>query len=111
MSQPEWVSINLGLGVSREDVINITREVRGLFIDELHPNGDRKKKAQLKVTRDRYGQYHIYLNQQALLFIMLFASKLRDTAVKQAATDECPPDVPDFLRWDKPSGPVGSKPE
>lgn len=108
--EPEWVNVNLGLGVSREDVKNIAREVRGLFIPELVPNGDRKKKAQLKVTLDSYGQYHIYLNRQALLFIMLFASKLQDTAIKQAAAQDCPPEVPEFLRWGgKPT--EGSTPE
>lgn len=103
-----WFNVNLGRGYSRDDVKNIVREVRALFVDNLYPQGDRKQKAQIKVTIDAYGQYHIYLNHQALQFILIFASRLRDAAVKQESK-ECPPEVPDFLRWDEKQS-SGSKP-
>lgn len=109
LANQEWVNINLGLGVDREGVTNIAREVRGLFVDNVYPNGERQGKAQLKVTRDSLGQYHVHLNQQALLFILLFASRLMDQR-KQATIGECPAEVPEFLRWaEKPAGDL--KPE
>ena len=88
-----------------EQVKNIARELRYLWrhLEMIYPNGDRKQRAQLKVTRDRFGQYHFYLNHQAIKIILLLLKDVPGMADirKQAMIDRpCPPEVPDFLRWD-----------
>lgn len=110
----EWANICLGR-LSKDEAANIAREIRYLwrYLEDVQPNGDRKKVAQLKVTIDEFGQYHFYLNQQALRYLLLLAKNIPNpnpTPTSKQATElpDCPPEVPDFLRWD---GSAGSKPE
>lgn len=114
----EFVNVVIGHR-SKEEVANIAREIRALwrFTGDIRPNGDRHKCAQLKVTRDSFGQYHIYLNHQALALMLLSVRKITELLPigKQSTTSAetpCPPEVPECLRWGEPScsGP-DSKPE
>lgn len=86
MSQSEFVKINVGR-LSESEVANISREVRGLWrnLQNVYPNGDKNQRAQLKVTRDSYGQYHFYLNHHALQLILLFCKNMPDPLSEQAA--------------------------
>lgn len=97
-----WTDVNLGR-LSREEAVNIAREVRKLWMyaGDICPGGVVSAKATLKVTLDKSGQYHFWLNSQALVSILMFAKNMPAAPVKQAT--ECPPEVPDFLRWDTPS--------
>lgn len=108
MTGREYIDINMGR-LSREQAVNIAREMRYLwrYAENIYPNGDRKAAADLKVTLDSFGQYHFYINHMALKLVMFHLHDIRDlVAGKQATAQErdCPPEVPDFLRWDKPSG-------
>lgn len=99
----DWVNVNIGR-LSKEQVANVVREARRLVakLENVWPQGDSKQRGQLKVTLDKFGSYHIYLNHQALVCILLFARDIEDPN-KRPDESTCPPDVPDFLRWDKPS--------
>lgn len=102
--------------LTKEQASNIAREMRYLwrYLENVYPNGDRKAAAQLKVTIDSFGQYHFYLNHQAMYLILLNAKDIPGQLKKnkQATSDvPCPPEVPDFLRWGKPSAHSDSKPE
>ena len=113
----EWTNVNIGRR-SKEQVVNIAREIKALwrFSGDIRPNGDRKKVAQLKVTIDSFGQYHIYLNHQALKLMLLSVKDIVDLLPigKQATPGlpPCPPEVPDCLRWGEPDcSESDSKPE
>lgn len=96
MGPLEYVDINVGR-ITREELANIVREVRSLWrnLDNVYPGGDRQAKANIKATLDRYGQYHIWLNHQALVFVMLFCKDIpKQTLVKQSTA---PPMPADFL--------------
>lgn len=113
MKSEDWVDVNVGR-ISREKVANIARELRQLWsgMDNVWPQGDRNRRAQLRVTLDRFQQYHVYLNQQALLFIVMKCKDIPNPVSKQATADSvCPPEVPDFLRWEPKAQPTGSTPE
>lgn len=108
MTGREYISINMGR-LTHEQAANIAREMRYLwrYAETIYPNGDRKAGPDLKVTKDRYDQYHFYFTHQALKLVMMHLSDVRDIVAGKQATEQskdCPPEVPDFLRWDKPSG-------
>lgn len=109
VTDAEWIDITLGR-ISEAEAKNIARELRQLwlYVDTVYPGGDLKRGARLKITKDNAGQYHFYLNRQALVFILLFCKNLPKHQVNVTEPVECPPEVPDFLRWDRPSD---SKPE
>ena len=99
MNKPEWVNINVGR-LTKEEAANIAREARALIskLENVWPQGDSKQRGQMKVTLDRSGQYHFYLNHQALVCILLFCKDI-ENPLQQKKSTECPPEVPDFLRW------------
>lgn len=105
----DWINVCVG-HLPVEQVANIAREVRDrwAYFNNWYPNGDRKQRAQLKVTRDRFGQYHIYINRYGLKLLLLFAKDVPGP-VEQATIESCPPEVPEFLRWRSASS--GSTPE
>ena len=94
--------------LTKDQAANIAREMRYLwrYLENLYPNGDRRSRAQLKVTIDTFGQYHFYLNQQAMRMILFYAHNIPDpNPIKRRGTEfpVCLPEVPDFLRWDESS--------
>lgn len=107
MRDSEYIDINMGR-LSRDQAANIARQMRYLwrYQENIYPNGDRKARAQLKVTLDNYGQYHFYFTPFAMKLIMFHFADIYDAVTGKQATDPsyCPPEVPDFLRWDTPSG-------
>ncbi len=108
MNGRDYININMGR-LSREEAANIAREMRYLwrYLENVLPGGDRRSAPSLKVTLDTFGQYHFYLNHQAMKLILFYAKDIPGpvAASKQATgLPDCPPEVPDFLRWDKPSG-------
>lgn len=113
MSGRDYININMGR-LSREEAANIAREMRYIwrYLENVYPNGDKQSRAQLKVTLDSFGQYHFYLNHQAMKLILFYAKDIpgpiaagkQATGSKSGELPDCPPEVPDFLRWDKPSG-------
>lgn len=100
MAASNWTDINVGR-ISREEAVNMAREVRKLWIyaGDICPGGVVSDRATLKVTLDKSGQYHFWLNNQALVSMVTFAKNI-PAPVEQATV--CPPEVPDFLRWDLP---------
>lgn len=104
-----WTDINVG-AITREEAKNIARELRRVWsgVSNVYPGGDRKKVAQLKVTLDSFKQYHFWLNEQALVCVLLFCKNIQDPSKQTTDPNYCPPEVPDFLRWD---GPKDSTPE
>lgn len=110
MNDTEWTNVNIG-HLSKEQVANVVREARRLIdkLSNVWPQGDSKQRGQLKVTLDKCGSYHIYLNHQALVCLLLFCKDWNNENKKRESTG-CPPNVPNFLRWDKPSS-EDSKPE
>lgn len=116
MNGREYININMGC-LTREQAANIAREMRYIwrYLENVYPNGDRKAAPSLKVTLDSFGQYHFYLNHQAMKLILFYAKDIPGplAAGKQATQSqlrECPDDVPDFLRWG-PRSTEGSTPE
>lgn len=107
MTGREYIDINMGR-LTHEQAANIAREMRYLwrYADKIYPNGDRKAVADLKVTKDTYGQYHFYFNHMALKLVMFRLAEIYDLTKGKQATGlpDCPPEVPDFLRWDTSSG-------
>lgn len=103
MGGRDFININMGR-LTKEQASNIAREMRYLwrYSENIYPNGDRQARPQLKVTLDRYEQYHFYLNHQAMKIILLYAKDIPGPMQKskQSTPTECPPEVPDFLRWD-----------
>lgn len=104
MDESEWVNINMGR-ISKDEASNIAREVRGMVdpLSNVYPQGDKKKRGQIKITLDNYGQYHFYLNQRALVYLLTFMKNIKSPIKKQDDMAICPPETPDYLRWDKPS--------
>lgn len=106
MQGREYIDINMGR-LTHEQAVNIARQMRYLwrYQENIYPNGDRKAGANLKVTKDSFEQYHFYINHMALKLVMFHLADIyAEIKGKQATTDYCPPEVPDFLRWDTPSG-------
>lgn len=100
------ININVGR-ITREEAENIAREVRDRwrYLGDVRPNGDIKQRANLRVTVDSFGQYHFYLNHQAVKQLLLHCKDIPDPYPlpgKQATTMDCPDDVPEFLRWASP---------
>jgi hypothetical protein len=106
-----WTNVNVGR-LSKDRAANIARECRIAIgrLSDVWPQGDSKQRGQMKVTLDQFGQYHFYLNHQALVCILLFMKDIENPLVKPHS-DECPPNVPEFLRWGQPDLSSGSKPE
>lgn len=105
MQPHEFININMGR-LSREQASNVARELRYLwrYLETVYPQGDKKQAPQLKVTLDHSGSYHFYLNHQALKLILFYTKDIPGPLnLARTAKPECPPEVPDFLRWDKPS--------
>lgn len=97
----EWTEIFLGR-ITQESLGNIARELRVIWAryGDIRPNGDRKKRANLKASIDKYGCYHLYLNKQAIEFVMLSIRHVADLSLdKQLTVPPCPPEVPECLRW------------
>ena len=97
----EWTEIFLG-HITKDKLDNIARELRIIWAryGDIRPNGDRKKRANLKASIDKYGCYHLYLNQQALQFIMLSIRDVEEFSLgKQLTIPPCPPEVPECLHW------------
>lgn len=107
MNGREFIKLNMGR-LTKEQASNIAREMRYIwrYLENVYPNGDRQSRAQLRVTIDTYGQYNFYLNHQAMKLILFYAKDIPGPIVKAKEQDrdrECPPEVPDFLRWDDQS--------
>lgn len=84
-----YTKIYLG-NLELDEVRNIVREIKGLwrYLDNVYPNGSRKDKADIKITRDKFGQYHAHMNPQALTFTLLFCKNLQAQAVIKQTTDK-----------------------
>lgn len=110
MNGREFIKLNMGR-LTKEQASNIAREIRYLwrYLETVYPNGDKQSRAQLRVTIDRYGQYNFYLNHQAMKLILFYAKDIPGPMRKdkQTTTPVCPPEVPDFLRWDGPRSTEG----
>lgn len=103
MAEPDistWTNVNVGR-LSKDRAANIARECRTVIdrLSNVWPQGDSQQRGQLKVTLDKFGQYHFYLNHQALVCILLFMKDIENPLAKPPST-ECPPEVPSFLRWE-----------
>lgn len=109
MGGRDYIDINMGR-LSREEAVNIAREMRYLwrYAENIYPNGDKKSRADLKVTLDTFGQYHFYINHMAFKLVMVhlkdIAGPIREGKQVTPGLPDCPAEVPDFLRWDTPSG-------
>ncbi len=107
MQGREYIDINMGR-LTHEQAVNIARQLRYLwrYQENIYPNGDRKAAANLKVTKDTFGQYHFYINHMALKLIFFHLADIYAEVKQKTELDPsyCPPEVPDFLRWDTSSG-------
>ena len=105
MKQEDWTKIYIGQ-VSRAELANIVREVKYLwrYLDNVWPSGDRKKLPQIKAAVDKSGQYSIWMNAQALTYLLLFCKDIPGALSTRPKEPGCPPELPECLRWD-------SKPE
>jgi hypothetical protein len=106
----ELINVNMGR-LTHEQAANIARELRYIwrYLEDIRPNGDLHAAVKMKVTKDENGQYHFYLNQQAIKYLLMYAKDIPGPiAQKRAESPDCPPEVPDFLRWDS-RGSEGSK--
>lgn len=95
ISSGSWIKINVG-AISLVEVKNIARELQYVWrgLDKVKP------KAELRVTQDSSGQYFVHLNGRAMLYVLLFCSKIAELApepIKQAA--EMPEMPPGFLQY------------
>ncbi len=103
MRPDDTFKINMGR-LTKDQASSIARELRYFwrYLENVYPNGDKKQRPQLRATIDRYGQYHFYINSRALQIILHSVKDFPDP-IKQAARasmmQECPPEVPKFLRW------------
>ena len=107
MDPREFINVNMGR-LTHEQASNIAREIRELwkYLGDVRPQGDRHAVAQLKVTKDSFDQYHFYLNHQAIKYLLMYAKNIPGPIAerKELSQKECPPQVPDFLRWGERSG-------
>lgn len=99
MPDTDWTNVNIGR-LQKTQAANIVRELKGALsrLDNVYPQGDRTRRAQYRVTLDRTGCYHIYLNRMAILCLLLYLKDVPHPFLKQ--DDTCPDDVPDFMRWE-----------
>lgn len=99
--------------LTHDQAANIAREIRYIwrYLEDVRPQGDLKAVAKLKVTKDTNGQYHFYLNHQAIKYLLMYAKDIPGPIMqrREQGSKECPPEVPDFLRWDS-RGSAGSPP-
>lgn len=98
MPATDWVNVNVGQ-LDKTKLANLVRETRCAVgrLDNVWPQGDSSRRAQVRVTRDQFGSYHIYLNQMALFCLLLYLKDVPHPFIKQ--DDSCPDDVPEFMRW------------
>lgn len=124
MHPHDTFKINMGR-LTHEQAATIARELRRFwqYTENIYPQGDKKRRPQLKVTRDKFGQYQFYLNSSAISHVLIHLKDIPEPVLGKQATHrqhqsqdhpgdlpECPPEVPDFLRWDGRSS-SGSTPE
>lgn len=83
--------------IELEEVRNIVREIKSLWsgLDNVWPAGKKAERAQIKVTRDAYNQYYVWMNDQALTYTLLFAKKIKPSEVPKSPEKPMPPG---FLR-------------
>jgi len=72
MKQEGWHRIFVGR-IEKSELINIVREVKNLwhFGPIIWPQGDSKKRAQIKAVKDSADQYWVLLNDAAMTYLLL----------------------------------------